>query len=748
MRKLAWFTTGFTGACLLCFYIFSGRVLYFVAGAIFLLGIFLAIVPRFVLFQRIAAAVTIGAAFGMLWMQFYTQTHLEPAQNLDGTIICDWVEITDFSYETASGIGADGILSYGGNRYKVRLYVQDIDSLSPGDRLLGSYVLSVTGNGDIAYLQSQGITFRLYAEELLELHNPDKMPFRYLPVYLRNHIGSTLEDVFPEDTFGFAKALLLGDSSDLAYEDDMAFRNSGIRHIIAVSGLHISILLSAVYVLTHKRRVLTPLIGIPVLFVFAALVGFTPSVNRACLMQVLMLLSILLNQEYDPPTSLAFVVLTILVLDPMSISSVSFQLSVSSILGIFLFQGTIREYLSERKYLKAAKGNTRKAKCIRWFVGTVSVSMSALVFTLPLSAFYFQSFSLLSVLTNLLTLWAVTYVFCGIGIALLLGLFWLPLGQIAAWVVSWPMRYVTGIAGLLSKLPLGNIPADNFYMLLFLAFLYVLLLVFFKNKNCRLWIAGVCGTVALAVCVCASFAESRMENFRVTVLDVGQGQCILIQSKDECYMVDCGGGSGTFAAEAAVRTLWSNGFYRLDGIILTHYDKDHINGINPFLTQIDVDHLLIPNTPDKGGFREEIEGNFRGTVALVEEETAIPCGNGKITIFPAYPGESGNESGLCILFQAADCDILITGDRNRTGELQLLEQAVLPDLEALIVGHHGASASTSLDLLRATMPEVAIISVGADNYYGHPEEETLARLTLFGCEILRTDRDGTIIIRR
>lgn len=748
MRKLAWFTAGFTGACLLCFYIFSGQVLYFVAGGIFLLGLLLATVPRFVLFQRIIAAVTIGAAFGLLWMQFYTQTHLEPAQKLDGTTICDWVEITDFSYETANGIGADGILSYGGNRYKVRLYVQDINSLSPGDRLLGSYVLSVTGKGDVAYLQGQGITFRLYAEELLELHNPDKMPLRYLPAYLRNHIESTLDEAFPEDTFGFAKALLLGDSTDLAYEDDIAFRNSGIRHIIAVSGLHISILLSAVYTLTRKKRILTPLVGIPVLLLFAALVGFTPSVNRACIMQVLMLLSILLNQEYDSPTSLAFAVLVILIVDPLSICSVSFQLSVSSILGIFLFQGTIREYLSERKYLKGAKGNTRKAKFIRWFVGTVSVSVSALVFTLPLSAFYFQSFSLLSVLTNLLTLWVVTYIFCGIGIALLLGLIWLPLGQIAAWLISWPMRYVTGIAGLISKIPLGNIPADNFYMVLFLAFLYVLLFAFFKKKSYRLWLAGLCICAALSVCVCASFAESKKDEFRVTVLDVEQGQCVLIQSKNQCFMVDCGGGSGSFAAETAIRTLWSNGFYRLDGIILTHYDKDHINGVNSFLVQMGVDCLYLPNSPDKDGFRQKIEKSFNGMVISVEEERVIPCGNGMITIFPAYPGETGNESGMCILFQAADCDILITGDRNKKGELELLEQTKLPDLEALIVGHHGAKASTSLDLLRATMPDIAVISVGANNYYGHPDEETLARLALFGCKILRTDRDGTIIIRR
>lgn len=748
MRKLAWFTAGFTGAYLFCFYVYSGEILYFAASILFILGAILCILPRSILYQRIVGTVLIGAAFGMLAMQFYTQMYLDPAKEMDGATVTEWVEISDYSFETANGIGADGYLSLDSKRYKVRLYVQDIDTLSPGDRLRGTFSLSETGKGDISYLQSQGITFRLFTEERYELEETVGISVANVCAVIRNHIGKTLNAIFPEDTFGFAKALLLGDSSDLSYKDDVAFRNSGIRHIIAVSGLHIAILLSAVNLLTHKRRILTPLIGIPVLLVFAAIVGFTPSVNRACLMQGLMLLSILFDQEYDTPTSLAFAVLTILVIDPMSISSVSFQLSVSSILGILLFEGKIREYLSQLKFLKNIKGNGRTAKLKRWFVGTVSVSISALVFTLPLSAFYFQSFSLLSVLANLLTLWVVTYIFCGIGVALLLGLVFSPLGTAAAWIVSWPMRYVTGVAGLMSKLPIGYVPADNIYMLLFLAFIYLFLFLFIRNGKYKLRVLALCCTAVFIVCSFASFLESRMDKFRVTVLDVGQGQCVLIQSKDQCYMVDCGGGSGTYAASAAVRDLWSNGFYRLDGIILTHYDKDHVNGVEPFLVQFGAERLYIPNSEDKGNFRTGIENNFRGEIDIIDEKTVIPCGEGFITIFSSNPGATGNESSLCILFQAADCDILITGDRNKSGELQLLEQTTLPDLEALIVGHHGARSSTSLELLRATMPDVAIISVGEDNYYGHPEQETLDRLALFGCEVLRTDKDGTIIIRR
>ena len=748
MRKLAWFATGFTVGFLRCFYVFTGTVLYFVAGALFLLGVCLLRIPQFLRIQRIVAVVLLGVSCGFGWMQLFYDFRMKPAQAMDGKTVFGTVQITEYSYDTPTGVGVDGYIDIDGIRYNVRLYVSEVDSLSPGDQLTGSFELSYTGKEDISYLQGQGILLRIFVKEVESIEKADSFSVLDFSAYLRREIGDTIRAVFPKDTLGFAKALLLGNSEDLSYQDDVAFRNSGIRHIIAVSGLHVSILLSVLFSLTRRRRFLSSLIGIPVLLIFAAIAGFTPSVNRACLMQGLMLLSLLFNKEYDSPTSLAFAVLVILVLDPLSICSAGFQLSVGSILGIFLFSDKIYTYLTETKLFQGAKGKSRKAKIIRWTMSTISVSVSALVFTLPLSAFYFQSFSLVSVVTNLLTLWVVTYVFCGIGIAAILGLIWMPLGIGVAWVISWPMRYVTLIARLLGKLPISYLPADNIYMLSFLLFLYLLTFVFCRCKVKKVWMASICALVAFVVCITASLAESKADKFRVTILNVGQGQCILIQSDNSCYMVDCGGNSNSRVASKAVRTLWSNGIYGLDGIILTHYDKDHIGGVEPLLAQIQAERMYIPDSPDANGLRNKIEDNFNGDTYLVDEKVVLPCGNGEITIFPPHPDATGNQSSLCILFHAEDCDILITGDRNLSGEQQLMEQTTLPDLEVLVVGHHGSASSTGLPLLRATLPEVAVISVGEDNYYGHPEEEVLERLELFGCKILRTDIHGDIIIRR
>ena len=121
--------------------------------------------------------------------------------------------------------------------------------------------------------------------------------------------------------------------------------------------------------------------------------------------------------------------------------------------------------------------------------------------------------------------------------------------------------------------------------------------------------------------------------------------------------------------------------------------------------------------------------------------------DGNITLYPAKPGLNNNESSVCVLFQSQNCDILITGDRSASGERALLDKVQLPQLELLVAGHHGSKGATSLDLLLTTHPQAVAISVGADNPYGHPGQELLDRLARFGCQVYRTDLQGTITFR-
>jgi len=499
--------------------------------------------------------------------------------------------------------------------------------------------------------------------------------------------------------------------------------------------------------LLGKRVGLTTLISVPVLVLFAALAGFTPSVIRACIMQILMLLALLIHREYDPPTALSFAVLLILIVNPFSITSVSLQLSAACIAGMFLFSGRISKYLLHEKRLGPAKGKSLKSRLIRWFVGSVSVSLSTMVFTTPLCGAYFGTISLVGVVTNLLTLWLVSFIFCGIGIALVLGAIWLPAGTAAAWIVSWPMRLVRLIAELLSGIPMATVYTASVYIVIWVVLCYGLFVFMMLSKHKKPLLVCGCMGIALLAALIASWIEPELDEGRLYALDVGQGQCIVLQSDDGVYMVDCGGDSDRISADTAAQTLLSYGIVELDGLIVTHYDADHAGGVSNFLSRMDADTVYLPQTEDSGELRNEIESAADGNIHFVESVVSLNLGGSKLTICPALDPKTDNETSLCVLFQTENCDILITGDRNTSGEHDLLEQITVPRLEILVAGHHGAENSTGMELLNKTRPHTVVISAGEDNPYGHPHLQTMQRLQLYGCRVLRTDLEGTIVIR-
>ena len=254
--------------------------------------------------------------------------------------------------------------------------------------------------------------------------------------------------------------------------------------------------------------------------------------------------------------------------------------------------------------------------------------------------------------------------------------------------------------------------------------------------------------VLLCLALGCSWAEPLLDDTRMTVLDVGQGQCIILQSAGRTFLVDCGGDSDTKAADLAAETLLSQGISRLDGVIVTHYDRDHAGGIGYLLSRISADAVFLPDSPDENGILESIRPYCCDAQFFVEEDLFLCWDDASMTVFAPILSSSDNERGLCVLFRDENCDILITGDLSSLGEQLLLMEQQIPKLTALVVGHHGSKSSTGEALLEATSPQYAFISVGADNYYGHPSSDVLDRLNKFGCTVYRTDEDGTIIFRR
>lgn len=361
--------------------------------------------------------------------------------------------------------------------------------------------------------------------------------------------------------------------------------------------------------------------------------------------------------------------------------------------------------------------------------------------TIPLCALYFGSVSLVAVVTNLLVLWVISFIFYGLVVLCLLGSCW-PAGAVfLGKLLSVPIRYVLLTAKTIADFPLSAVYTRSPYIVAWLVFVYVLLAVFLLSRNRKPLQLGCCAVLGLCLALLLSWAEPLRSDVRFTVLDVGQGQCLLLQSEGKTYMVDCGGSSDTASADAAAETLLSQGITTLDALILTHYDRDHTGGVANLLSRVDTDILVLP--------AEYTQEHYPAAQTIyAAEDLRISSGNTDLCIFAPEKAGNQNENSVCILFDTENCDILITGDRNVSGEKRLLRHACIPDVDVLVAGHHGSKYATGDELLSAVHPEIVCISAGKNNSFGHPAKELLQRLENHGCTVYRTDIQGDIIIRR
>lgn len=733
-----WFTIGFSTACAVSLLLLpEWWLLLFAALSAGFALLLSAKNPG--LFRKITAAILCGVAAGLFWISAYQHCFLSDIAALDKKQHILSITATDYSDMTARGsVRVYGNVEWEGKTYKTCAYLKNGVSLSPGDTITAPFLVTDTIS-DGWYDPANGVFLRAYQKEEGSVVREVNRSFLQIASLLSDRIENRIALYFTQEEFAFSKALLLGDTEDIDYSLDTQLKVSGIRHIVAVSGLHVSVLMGLLYFLTLKRPWITALIGIPILAVFAAMAGFSPSVTRACLMSALMVLGLCIDREYDGPTALAFSVLVMLLINPIAVASVSLQLSVSSVAGIFLFCRPIYEVFASR-WKTDSKWMDKVRK---WILSSVSVTLSAMFFTTPLCAVHFGSVSLIGVGTNLLTLWAVGFIFCGIIAVCAVSFFWHGAAVLLALPISWLIQYVLKCVEVLSRFPIAAVYTDSIYMVLWLVFCYCLLALFWAHKNRSASQLVLCAALTLMTALFFSWMEVPRTGMRMQVLDVGQGQSIVFQTEGRTFLVDCGGDSDEGTADVIVQNLLSQGIRRLDGIIITHQDRDHAGALPYLLTRLETDLLITPFTQEKMELPQ-----IKGEIVFAQNDLKIPLESGCIRIFASGYWGDGNENSLCVLFERENCAILITGDRSSLGEKMLLKKVKLPKVDVLIAGHHGSEDSTSQELLEAVQPDIVIISAGKGNSYGHPHKNTLRRLESYGCKVYRTDLNGTLEFRR
>ena len=752
MRVLA--TIGFSfsaGVFLAALLPWNGWQLY-AAGGVLLLALAWLFAARKQKYFRRGLLILLPLAVSLAYFAGYDHLVRQPIEDRCGAAsdfaatVCDWPQATERGARVTVELE-------GYHRARAVLYGEaELLAARPGDTVTGTAQWQSAvhfDSDDVTYFNARGVYALLYGREDVRLSAGDGDALRWLPQRAGKAFREKVAAIWDDPRVsGFLTAELTGDKSAMDDGDYLAMQETGLAHLFAVSGLHCAFLVTLLALLISRRQRLLCAVTIPLLLFYMVMVGMSPSVVRACIMQIFLLIAPLFRRGSDPLTSLAAALLVILLCNPFAAASVSLQLSFSATLGMVLLSPRLYKLLTGWY-----KGKCRPLRTALCFVAAnLSATLSAVVFTAPLTAWYFRIFVLVAPLSSLLAVPAAGWSFMAAFVTVLLGFVWLPLASLLGWI-SWALvRYILWIANGMMSWRYHAVYFTNPYLIYWLLFLYAAFIgcAATPDGKRKYLLASALSVLTLTAAIWVNRQDYQYGVLTALTLDVGQGESVILTSGGETALVDCGSSNsykdpGGLAAD----TLHSMGVRELSAVVVTHYHADHTNGLYEVLRRIPVQTIYLPDIEDEYGVRERLVSlaEEKGAqVTYVTKETADTLGDTVLTIYP--PVQSGgdlNELGLTALASAGDFDLLITGDMSGSTEKKLVETYALPDIEVLVVSHHGSRYSSNIRFLKSVTPEAAVISVG-DNNYGHPSEETLQRLLAVGADIWRTDQQGTIRI--
>lgn len=581
---------------------------------------------------------------------------------------------------------------------------------------------------------------------------------------LQQHWKKRLYQIFPEKEASILCTMILGDKSDLDAEIKDLYRRNGIIHILSISGLHITLIGMSVYRLL-RRLGLPPwaaaVIGAEILVLYGLMTGMGVSAQRAIGMYLIRMLGEVLGRTYDMFTALGVMGAIMVWQNPGYLCHAGFLLSFGSILGIGVLYPTLKPTpfsnqclrYEEWKWKAAAKKAVKKI----WegISSSFFASLSITLATLPIQLWFYFEVPVYSVLLNLLVLPLMTPVMlAGLTAMLVPGfgfLGWIDMGILTGYQI---------LCELFSKLPnaVWN-PGQPEVWQVVAYYLLLFGVVRWKTKGRKVW------GIKCLVTVLAIFSLTARTPFQTQVLflDVGQGDCIVVQLQNgSTYLFDGGSSSrkkvGTYIIAPALKSM---GARRVSAAFVSHPDSDHCNGILELLEngEVQIEQLILPAIAKKARtdeFTELLQAAESAKVSVGYMGAGDSWQQGQMYFACMGPqkgmeAQEANSYSQVFLMRKGEFSMLLTGDVQDEGEEYLLQQLTemqrqgeLPRLTLLKVAHHGSRNSTPKELLSLLNPQYGIISCGENNSYGHPHAELLERMQAQNVLCLRTDECGAI----
>jgi len=629
------------------------------------------------------------------------------------------------------------------------------------------------------YLENQGIySTMLYPDiEVLDTGR-GFTPLEWV-YWLKNSLSRSIAQIMPEPAASLAQGVVLGIRYNIPQSIKDDFARTGTAHLLAISGLHLSILagilLSIGIRLFGKKRYIYIWLALGVIWLYAVITGLNPPVVRGAIMASLFLSAELLGRQRTAITSLAFAAAVMVGIDPLILRDAAFQLSFLGMAGLIFIAPPLMSL--GRKIVDKTIGEEGAGASIATIVtDSLSVTLAAIIAVWPVVAHYFGIVSLAGPLATFLALPALPALIVLGAAGGIIGLFFPPIAQGIGWLAWLFASYMLLIVKGLAALPVSAVGVDWINPALIISYYAVLAIaVWLVGSRKRLpkitgWLKDgasrstglvsrlplrwvVPPLLILAILATAAAVTMPDDRLHVSFLDVGQGEAILIQKGSQQVLVDGGPSPQALNLELGEKMpFWDR---TIELVVLTHPHADHITGLVEAVRRYRVEQVLYPDADYGSPLCREWLGLIgeRGidcTIARAGQEIDLGGGVTMKVLNPPVKLLSGtnsdiNNNSVVLCLSAGEVSFLLTGDIEREAESGLIAGGENLSGTVLKVGHSGSKTSTTPEFLAEVSPGVAVISVG-ENSYGHPSGEVIERLEAeLGAEnIYRTDEQGTI----